>query len=253
MEQIPRHGTILPPSGGIVRSLDAGTADATPEASPPDPDPYQTYVTDLLLSFGGSEDGTTLTVRSHRDAPDLEEAIHVTPYEDDGNDVFEVGADIDWSASDTEVDLQMLDGPTGLTTSPTFDVDCLDTEKCPTEPSATVTACDTNDCPQSATNCPQTVCVSALVVGIVDISGEWSWTGYNLPQTAKVLQGGRFIVVPNLSTVRGIIIGDHVEIRDDTRHYDGVISPDRQHMSGSATDVYTDTDLGPWSADRIAP
>ncbi len=230
-------------------SVDAGAE--TPDAG--NADPNQTYVTDLPVTFGGSEDGDTLTVRSHRAAPSFEESIHITPAEYDGEDYYEVGADITWSASDPMVTLQMLDGPMGLTTSPTFDTDCLDTGTCPTEPSATVTACVTNDCPATATNCKLTVCINVPIKGIVNLKGMWAWTGYNLPATAKLLQGGRFVVVPAISNDRGIVLGDKIELRDDTHTYDGTISPDHQHMSGTVTDVLVDIPLGAWSAVRISP
>jgi hypothetical protein len=230
------------------RTIDYGE----PEEEEEDED-LQEYATDLRLTAGCVVDPPDMTVANAHQNESLCERILATPMMDQDGDFFEVAAKFSWTVSSYgPLAIKCLNGPDDNLCWPVASQDIFDDPK-DAEPTALVTACAINQCPEpQPQDCKDAICKSVTVKVAVNIEGPWVFMGATLdPNTpASISQSGRWFEDQAIGIKDGLVQGKSVKFQYGDYAYTGVIQDHGQAMSGTVTDLITSNYTGTWWAVR---
>lgn len=211
------------------------------------------YATDLRLTAGCLVDPPEMAVANWHEGEFVCESILATPMMNQDGDFFEVASKFVWSISDDSAfQFQCLNGPNDNLCWPLPTHDIFD-DPDGLEPSALVTACAMNDCPDSQPeDCQDTICAGVMVRVAINVEGQWIFMGSTLdPETHAFLsQTGREFVDDLVGIKDGLVEGTNVSFEYGDYLYTGTISQYGETMTGVVTDLITSTYIGAWWAIR---
>ena len=233
---VPHKNIDIPDEGGTSSQTESGDDEVTEE-----------YATDLRLTAGCEVDPPEMVVANNHQQVSLCERILATPMMDQDGDFFEVAAKFSWTVSSkTDLQIHCLNGPDDNLCWPLSQEDIFDNPN-GLEPSALVTACAINVCPNpKPQDCKDAICKSVTVKVAVNIEGPWTLMGATLdPEThASITQSGRTFEDQEIGVQDGSVNGTGVYFEYGDYAYYGAVTEGSQTMCGYVIDFITSNFTG---------
>lgn len=171
-------------------------------------------------------------------------------------DTYEGGVDMQWTVSDpSRMQLLFPFGSKAEFAIPETWADLFDMPGYE-EPTLPFMGCALNACPaQPATTCQPMVCATAKVVSVINLEGNWIFSGKTFEESPSgdISQNGRNFTVSGLDGKYGYAYLDILQFRRNDALYQGILLPDRTTILGHVWDLLNDDLIGEWSAHRPLP